>query len=91
MHIDVGTNRAELWADPAYMGLKSPRDRSAAYDDLVAEFFAACRDKYGDTVLMQASKRGTYIQTYIHTYRIAQPYGCRGLHLLVVCVCMWVV
>lgn len=63
MHIDVGTNRAELWADPAYMGLKSPRDRSAAYDDLVAEFFAACRDKYGDTVLMQASKRGTYIQT----------------------------
>eukprot|EP01036_Dinobryon_divergens_P030628 gene30628-39901_t len=53
VHIDVGTNRAELWADPAYMGLKIPRDRSAAYDDLIAEFFAACKDKFGDTVLLQ--------------------------------------
>ncbi len=53
VHIDVGTNREALHTDPAYMGLKRPRDRSAAYDDLLEEFFDACQAKYGPRVLMQ--------------------------------------
>lgn len=36
-----------------YMGLRQRRDRSSKYDDLIKEFFAACRDKYGPNVLIQ--------------------------------------
>jgi len=49
----VGTNRAELLTDPAYLGLRIKRERGPAYDELIEEFFNACQDAYGGNVLLQ--------------------------------------
>ncbi len=53
VHIDVGTNNVNFHNDPYYMGLRQHRDRSQAYYDLVQEFFTACQNKYGRSVLLQ--------------------------------------
>jgi malate dehydrogenase (oxaloacetate-decarboxylating)(NADP+) len=53
VHLDVGTNNPTLIEDPYYLGLKQPRVRGPQYDALVAEFFEACKDKFGDDVLIQ--------------------------------------
>ena len=53
VHIDVGCNREELRNDKRYMGLRRERERGPAYDELIAEFFDACADKYGRQVLIQ--------------------------------------
>jgi malate dehydrogenase (oxaloacetate-decarboxylating)(NADP+) len=53
VHIDVGTETKSLIDDPAYMGLRQPRVRGQAYDDLLKEFFDACQDAYGRNVLIQ--------------------------------------
>jgi hypothetical protein len=55
VHIDVGTENAALISDPAYMGLRQPRDRGAVYNELIQEFFDACQDKYGRNVLIQVT------------------------------------
>jgi malate dehydrogenase (oxaloacetate-decarboxylating)(NADP+) len=49
----VGTNRAELLADPGYLGLRRERERGAAYDSLVKEFVDAAQGVFGRTVLIQ--------------------------------------
>jgi malate dehydrogenase (oxaloacetate-decarboxylating)(NADP+) len=53
VHIDVGTNNAELLKNPYYLGLKRNRERGQAYDDLIAEFFLAAQDKFGSNVMIQ--------------------------------------
>ena len=53
VHIDVGTNTQSILDDPMYMGLRQPRDRSSAYDELIEEFIVACQSLYGKTVLLQ--------------------------------------
>jgi malate dehydrogenase (oxaloacetate-decarboxylating)(NADP+) len=42
--IDVGTNNAELLADPLYLGLVEPRLRGAEYDALIEEFVNAVHE-----------------------------------------------
>lgn len=51
--IDVGTNTESILQDPAYVGVRQKRDRSAAYDQLIEEFFKAAQKLYGRTVLFQ--------------------------------------
>lgn len=53
VHIDVGTNNEKLLNDPYYLGLKRNRERGQAYDDLIAEFFEAAQDKFGENVMIQ--------------------------------------
>jgi len=53
VHIDVGTENEALWADDMYPGLKQPRLRGQAYDDLIKEFMDAAKTKYGRHVLLQ--------------------------------------
>ena len=53
VHIDVGTDNESLLKDPLYSGLKRKRDRTQAYDDLIAEFVTAAQQKYGRSVLLQ--------------------------------------
>lgn len=53
VHIDVGTNNEDYLADPFYLGLRQKRVRGPAYDRLIDEFFEACKDKYGENILIQ--------------------------------------
>jgi malate dehydrogenase (oxaloacetate-decarboxylating)(NADP+) len=53
VHLDAGTNTESHLEDPYYLGLKQTRERGPAYDALVAEFFQACQDKFGQNVLIQ--------------------------------------
>ena len=50
VHLDVGTNNQKMIDDPYYLGLKRPRERGAAYDALVAQFFLAAQHKFGRDV-----------------------------------------
>jgi len=49
--LDVGTDRAELLADPLYVGWRHPRLRGAAYDDVVEAFVAGVREVHPRAVL----------------------------------------
>ncbi len=49
--LDVGTNNIELVEDPLYLGLQQSRLRGQDYDDFMAEFIAAVKDKYPHALL----------------------------------------
>ncbi len=49
--IDVGTNNAELLADPYYVGLRQRRVTGAAYDELIDEFITAAREIFPDVII----------------------------------------
>jgi malate dehydrogenase (oxaloacetate-decarboxylating)(NADP+) len=49
--IDVGTNNAELLADPYYVGLRQRRVTGAAYDELIDEFITAAREVFPGVVI----------------------------------------
>ncbi|MBN8526619.1 MAG: NAD-dependent malic enzyme [Planctomycetes bacterium] len=44
--IDVGTDNAELLADPFYLGLRQKRERGPDYDRLIEEFIAAVQERW---------------------------------------------
>ncbi|MBI4962198.1 MAG: NAD-dependent malic enzyme [Desulfomonile tiedjei] len=44
--IDVGTENEDLLNDPLYIGLKQPRVRGDAYDELMEEFIAAVQEVF---------------------------------------------
>ncbi|NNE09864.1 MAG: NAD-dependent malic enzyme [Gemmatimonadetes bacterium] len=43
---DTGTGNDELMHDTLYLGIREPRIRGAAYDELIEEFVAAANDKW---------------------------------------------
>ena len=49
--IDVGTNNAELLANPFYIGLRQRRVTGQAYDDLMEEFITAAREVFPGVVI----------------------------------------
>jgi malic enzyme len=49
--LDVGTDRAELLADPLYVGWRHKRLRGAAYDEVVEAFVAGVREVHPRAVL----------------------------------------
>ncbi len=49
--LDVGTDRAELLADPLYVGWRHPRLRGTAYDEVVEAFVAGVREVHPRAVL----------------------------------------
>jgi malate dehydrogenase (oxaloacetate-decarboxylating)(NADP+) len=49
--IDVGTNNAELLADPYYVGLRQRRVTGPAYDELIDEFITAAREIFPDVII----------------------------------------
>mmetsp|Transcript_235 Transcript_235/g.418 ORF Transcript_235/g.418 Transcript_235/m.418 type:complete len:569 (+) Transcript_235:71-1777(+) len=53
VHIDVGTNNEGNLADPMYLGLRQQRVRGEAFSSLMAEFMSACKEMYGEHVLIQ--------------------------------------
>ncbi|XP_050562740.1 NADP-dependent malic enzyme [Spodoptera frugiperda] len=50
--LDVGTNSTSLIEDPLYIGIREARYPRKDYDDLVCEFFAACKKLYGPQTLI---------------------------------------
>ncbi len=67
IQIDVGTNNEHLINDPAYLGLKQPRDRSVAYDELIQEFLFSAKSVFGETVLLQFEDFGN-----LNAFRLIQ-------------------
>ena len=71
--IDVGTDNAELLQDPLYLGYRAPRERGAAYDELVREFIEAVRAIFpGALVQWEDFANRTSFQN-LETYRGTLP------------------
>lgn len=49
--LDTGTDTQELLDDELYIGLKMPRLRGAAYDELVEEFITAVQDTFPNALI----------------------------------------
>ena len=73
IQIDVGTNTKTIRDDPAYVGLRQERDRSPAYDSLIAEIFSAAKEAYGENVLIQFEDFGNS-----NAFRLLEHYQSRA-------------
>jgi len=49
--LDVGTNNETLRDDPLYLGIKQPRIKGTAYDELVEEFVEAVQENFPDALI----------------------------------------
>ncbi len=71
--LDVGTNNAELLADPLYLGFREPRLRGEAYDSLIAEFVMAVKEVFPDALLQWEDFSNRTSFTNLRTYRDVLP------------------
>jgi len=73
IQIDVGTTTKSIREDPNYLGLRQDRDRSPAYDQLIAEVFEAAQETYGENVLIQFEDFGNS-----NAFRLLEHYQPRA-------------
>ena len=68
--IDVGTENEPLRNDPLYIGLKQPRLRGDAYDELIEEFVAAVQQVFPGALIQfeDFANRNTFL--LLQGYRI---------------------
>jgi malate dehydrogenase (oxaloacetate-decarboxylating)(NADP+) len=67
--LDVGTNNAELLADPYYIGMRERRISGEAYDALIEEFIAAAQETFPGVLVQFEDFANHSAFRLLHHYR----------------------
>jgi malate dehydrogenase (oxaloacetate-decarboxylating)(NADP+) len=67
--LDVGTNNDAYLNDPLYIGTKLPRERGAAFDELVDEFYQAVQSRWPQALIQLEDFGNTNAFRLLNKYR----------------------
>ena len=67
--LDTGTNTKSVLDDKFYIGNRHERVRGPEYDEFIDEFFRACKELYGEQVLIQFEDFGN-----LNAFRLLEKY-----------------